>query len=566
MDFKALLHQIAGLYQKLSLKQRIVIASSVVVVVGFLVFISIYKSSKGDSYAGYSVLFENISPNDSALIIDQLKKDGVSYKLANEGTILVPTADVYKERISVATLGIPKESKVGFEIFDKQEFGATDEEQRVKYQRALEGELARTIESLAPIAKAGVRIAIPKETVFTERKVPPTASIVVDLKPGTSLNQKQIFGIKNLVAASVTGLAFENVKIVSSDGISLGDDDGGFDSEIIAQQIRYKREFENSYEQKIINVLSPIVGGAERVVAKVNIDFDFDKKDSQSEVYDPNNVVRSESNIEEKRQGSQPNDIGGVPGAVSNIGPVEGISDNKLVEQYNKSSQQTNYEISKKVTNIKGQFATINRVSAAVVVDGSYQYKKDENGNPTSEMEFIPLTDAQKASITNLIKQAIGFNATRGDEVSVDNFEFKLADTTTPSDKVNNIVQTYVLPFIPILKYVFAAILLYLFYKKVIIVFMQKMLEDAKDEEEERLPDLEELEIDDEDSLEKFKAAKKKVEDQLGLTGEFNEDELKYDVLIEKMRGIIQERGEEISNLLQDIIRNDTDFNIRKDS
>ncbi|KEA45817.1 flagellar M-ring protein FliF [Campylobacter mucosalis] len=566
MDFKALLHQIAGLYQKLSLKQRIVIASSVVVVVGFLVFISIYKSSKGDSYAGYSVLFENISPNDSALIIDQLKKDGVSYKLANEGTILVPTADVYKERISVATLGIPKESKVGFEIFDKQEFGATDEEQRVKYQRALEGELARTIESLAPIAKAGVRIAIPKETVFTERKVPPTASIVVDLKPGTSLNQKQIFGIKNLVAASVTGLAFENVKIVSSDGISLGDDDGGFDSEIIAQQIRYKREFENSYEQKIINVLSPIVGGAERVVAKVNIDFDFDKKDSQSEVYDPNNVVRSESNIEEKRQGSQPNDIGGVPGAVSNIGPVEGISDNKLVEQYNKSSQQTNYEISKKVTNIKGQFATINRVSAAVVVDGSYQYKKDENGNPTSEMEFVPLSDAQKASITNLIKQAIGFNATRGDEVSVDNFEFKLADTTTPSDKVNNIVQTYVLPFIPILKYVFAAILLYLFYKKVIIVFMQKMLEDAKDEEEERLPDLEELEIDDEDSLEKFKAAKKKVEDQLGLTGEFNEDELKYDVLIEKMRGIIQERGEEISNLLQDIIRNDTDFNIRKDS
>ncbi|WP_169752576.1 flagellar basal-body MS-ring/collar protein FliF [Campylobacter mucosalis] len=566
MDFKALLHQIAGLYQKLSLKQRIVIASSVVVVVGFLVFISIYKSSKGDSYAGYSVLFENISPNDSALIIDQLKKDGVSYKLANEGTILVPTADVYKERISVATLGIPKESKVGFEIFDKQEFGATDEEQRVKYQRALEGELARTIESLAPIAKAGVRIAIPKETVFTERKVPPTASIVVDLKPGTSLNQKQIFGIKNLVAASVTGLAFENVKIVSSDGISLGDDDGGFDSEIIAQQIRYKREFENSYEQKIINVLSPIVGGAERVVAKVNIDFDFDKKDSQSEVYDPNNVVRSESNIEEKRQGSQPNDIGGVPGAVSNIGPVEGISDNKLVEQYNKSSQQTNYEISKKVTNIKGQFATINRVSAAVVVDGSYQYKKDENGNPTSEMEFVPLSDAQKASITNLIKQAIGFNATRGDEVSVDNFEFKLADTTTPSDKVNNIVQAYVLPFIPILKYVFAAILLYLFYKKVIIVFMQKMLEDAKDEEEERLPDLEELEIDDEDSLEKFKAAKKKVEDQLGLTGEFNEDELKYDVLIEKMRGIIQERGEEISNLLQDIIRNDTDFNIRKDS
>lgn len=565
MDFKALLQQIAQLYQKLSLRQRIVIASSIVVVVGFLVFLTLFKGSKGDTYAGYSVLFENISPSDSALIVDQLNKDGVSYKLANEGTILVPTADVYKERIAVATLGIPKDSKVGFEIFDKQAFGATDEEQRVKYQRALEGELARTIESLAPIHKATVRIAIPKESVFTERQVPPTASVVVELKPGTSLSSKQIFGIKNLVSASVTKLTMQNVKIVSSDGIALGEEEGGFDSEVIAQQIRYKKEFENNYEQKIVNVLSPIVGGADRVVAKVNIDFDFDKKDIQSEVFDPNNVVRSESNVEEKRQGSSPADVGGVPGAVSNIGPVEGLSDNNLVEQYNKSSQQTNYEISRKVTNVKGQFATIARVSAAVVVDGRYEPKKDEAGNPTGDLEYRALTDEQKASITNLIKQAIGFNQARGDEVSLDNFEFKTTSTQTPSDKVNSVMQTYVEPLLPILKFVFAAFLLYLFYKKVIVVFMQKMLEDAKDEDENNIPNLEDIEIDDEDNLEKFKAARKKVEDSLGLSGDFNEDELKYDVLIEKMRSIVQERGEEISNLLQDIIRNDSDFSMRKE-
>lgn len=564
MDFKALLHQISQIYQKLSLKQKIVAASSIVLVVAFLVFLTLYKS-KNENFAGYSVLFENISPNDSALILDQLNKDGIKYKLANEGTILVPTSDVYKERIAVATLGIPKESKIGFEIFDKQEFGATDAEQRVKFQRALEGELARTIESLSSIQKATVRIAIPKESVFTERQALPTASIVVELKPGVSLNAKQIFGIKNLVAASVTNLSTENVKIVNQDGVALGDEDGEFDSDAIAQQIRYKREFENNYEQKIVNVLAPIVGGADKVVAKVNIDFDFDKKDTKSEVYDPNNVVRSESNIEEKRQGSAPNEVGGVPGAVSNIGPVQGLDDSTLKEQYNKSSQQTNYEISKKVTSIKGQFASINRVSAAVVIDGLYQSKKDKDGKPTGELEFAPLTKEQRESITNLIKQSIGYNQNRGDEVSLDNFEFKTGKDISTSEKMDGFVNNYVVPFMPLLKYIFAALLLYVFYKKVIVPFMQKMLEETKEEEEQVQDGLEDIEVDAEDTLEKFKAARKKVEEQLGLSGDFNEDELKYDVLLEKMRAIITERNEEIAMLLQDMVKNDSDFNMRKE-
>ncbi|WP_107788161.1 flagellar basal-body MS-ring/collar protein FliF [Campylobacter concisus] len=564
MDFKALLHQISQIYQKLSLKQKIVAASSIILVVAFLVFLTLYKS-KNENFAGYSVLFENISPNDSALILDQLNKDGIKYKLANEGTILVPTSDVYKERIAVATLGIPKESKIGFEIFDKQEFGATDAEQRVKFQRALEGELARTIESLSSIQKATVRIAIPKESVFTERQALPTASIVVELKPGVSLNAKQIFGIKNLVAASVTNLSTENVKIVNQDGVALGDEDGEFDSDAIAQQIRYKREFENNYEQKIVNVLAPIVGGADKVVAKVNIDFDFDKKDTKSEVYDPNNVVRSESNIEEKRQGSAPNEVGGVPGAVSNIGPVQGLDDSTLKEQYNKSSQQTNYEISKKVTNVKGQFASINRVSAAVVIDGLYQSKKDKDGKPTGELEFAPLTKEQRESITNLIKQSIGYNQNRGDEVSLDNFEFKTGKDISTSEKMDGFVNNYVVPFMPLLKYIFAALLLYIFYKKVIVPFMQKMLEETKEEEEQVQDGLEDIEVDAEDTLEKFKAARKKVEEQLGLSGEFNEDELKYDVLLEKMRAVITERNEEIAMLLQDMVKNDSDFNMRKE-
>ena len=563
MDFKAIFQQIGQIYQNLSLKQRLVAMGSVALVVGFLVFLSIYKSSNV-SYDGYSVLFENTSAADSALIIQQLEKDKVKYKILNEGTILVPNADVYRERISVASLGILKDGKVGFEIFDKQEFGATDAEQKVKFQRALDGELARTIESLAPIKKAIVRIAIPKETLFTERATPPSASIVLNLKDGQSLNLKQITGIKNLVAAAVANLKPEQVKIVSEDGAPLGEEDGEYDSDQITQQIKYKRDAEQGLEEKIINVLSPIVGGSDKVVAKVTIDFDFARKDSQSETFDPNSVARSEQNVEEKRQGSKEAEVQGVPGAVSNIGPVEGLQDGKMKELYSKSSSTTNYEISKKVERVKDQFAKINRLSAAVVVDGKYENKKDENGNPTKEVVYVPLDEKQLNRIDALIRQSIGFDQNRGDEVTVSNFEFQRPDGQTPASKVNSFFELYILPFAPLLKYIFVAILLYFFYKKVIVPFMSKMLEDVKEEEPEPMPDIVELD-DSEDTLEKFKAAKKKVEEQLGVGGDFNEDELRYDVMLEKMKLVAQERAEEVAVLLQDMIKNDAEFSNRKD-
>ena len=563
MDFKAIFQQIGQIYQNLSLKQRLVAMGSVALVVGFLVFLSIYKSSNV-SYDGYSVLFENTSAADSALIIQQLEKDKVKYKILNEGTILVPNADVYRERISVASLGILKDGKVGFEIFDKQEFGATDAEQKVKFQRALEGELARTIESLAPIKKAIVRIAIPKETLFTERSMPPSASIVLNLKDGQSLNLKQITGIKNLVAAAVANLKPEQVKIVSEDGAPLGEEDGEYDSDQITQQIKYKRDAEQGLEEKIINVLSPIVGGSDKVVAKVTIDFDFARKDSQSETFDPNSVARSEQNVEEKRQGSKEAEVQGVPGAVSNIGPVEGLQDGKMKELYSKSSSTTNYEISKKVERVKDQFAKINRLSAAVVVDGKYENKKDESGNPTKEVVYVPLDEKQLSRIDALIRQSIGFDQNRGDEVTVSNFEFQRPDGQTPASKVNSFFELYILPFAPLLKYIFVAILLYFFYNKVIVPFMSKMLEDVKEEEPEPMPDIVELD-DSEDTLEKFKAAKKKVEEQLGVGGDFNEDELRYDVMLEKMKLVAQERAEEVAVLLQDMIKNDAEFSNRKD-
>jgi len=564
MEFRTLLNQIVTLLQNLTLRQRIVAAVSIIVLIGFLVFLTLYKNTTNGSIKGYSVLFENTTAGDSALIIQQLEKDKIPYKVLNEGTIAVPSEVVYKQRIAIAAMGIPKNSKVGFEIFDKTEFGATDFEQKIKYLRALEGELARTIESLGPIANASVHIAVPKETVFAQKQSAPTASIVLNIRSGMTLSLKQILGIKNLIAASIAQLTPENVSIVNQDGEPLGDDQSNlFQGELVKSQVRYKKEFENNFEQKIIQVLAPVIGGVDKVNAKVTIDFDFSQQDSVSEVYDPNSVPRSEQSVEEKREGKEPQDVGGVPGAISNIGPVQGLESTKKGETYQKSSTTTNYEISKKVVNSKDEFAKIKRLSAAVVVDGAYKYGVDADGKKKSDLEYTALTKEQMDAIRDVVKQTVGFNGTRGDEVTVSNFEFKkIGDDGkgVPTKDFMDKFSIYVSPLVPLIKYLLAGILLFIFYKKVIVPFTQKMVETKLDDFEEELDETKTDDDQAEDTLEKFKQARKKVEDQLGIGQDFNEDSLKYDVLLEKLKNIAEHKSEEFSNLLQSMIRNESDY------
>lgn len=567
MELRTLLNQIATLLQNLTLRQRIVAAVSIIVLIGFLVFLTLYKNTNTNSIKGYSVLFDNTTAGDSALIIQQLEKDKIPYKVLNEGTIAVPSEEVHKQRIAIAALGIPKNSKVGFEIFDKTEFGATDFEQKIKYVRALEGELARTIESLGPIANASVHIAIPKETVFTQKQSTPTASVVLNIRSGMNLSAKQIVGIKNLIASSIANLTAENVSIVNQDGEPLGDNDSNiFQGELVKSQVRYKKEFENNFEQKIIHVLAPVIGGVDKVNAKVTIDFDFSQQDSVSEIYDPNSVPRSEQSVEEKREGKEPQDVGGVPGAISNIGPVQGLESNKKGETYQKSSTTTNYEISKKVVNSKDEFAKIKRLSAAVVVDGVYKYGVDSDGKKKSELEYTPLSKEQMDAIKDVVKQTVGFNPNRGDEVTVSNFEFKkIGDDGkgVPTKDFMDKFSIYLSPLVPLLKYLLVGILLFIFYKKVILPFSQKMVETKLDDFEE---EIEEVKPDDdqvEDTLEKFKQARKKVEDQLGIGKDFNEEALKYEVLLEKLKNIAEQKSEEFAGLLQSMIRNESDYDIK---
>ncbi len=559
MDLKVLLQRIVDFFIKLNKKQKIALIAAGVLITALLVFLLLYPFKEKDyAQGGYGVLFERLDSSDNALILQHLQQNQIPYKILKDDTILIPKDKVYEERITLASQGIPKTSKVGFEIFDTKDFGATDFDQNIKLIRAIEGELSRTIESLNPILKANVHIAIPKDSVFVAKEIPPSASVMLKLKPDMKLSPTQILGIKNLIAAAVPKLTIENVKIVNENGESIGEGDILENSkELALEQLRYKQNFENILENKIVNILAPIVGGKNKVVARVNAEFDFSQKKSTKETFDPNNVVRSEQNLEEKKEGAPKKQVGGVPGVVSNIGPVQGLKDNKEPEKYEKSQNTTNYEVGKTISEIKGEFGTLVRLNAAVVVDGRYKIALKDGANA---LEYEPLSDESLKKINALVKQAIGYNQNRGDDVAVSNFEFNpmapMIDNATLSEKIMHKTQKILGSFTPLIKYVLVFIVLFIFYKKVIVPFSERMLEVVPDEDKEVKSMFEEMD-EEEDELNKLGDLRKKVEDQLGLNATFSEEEVRYEIILEKIRGTLKERPDEIATLFKLLIKDE---------
>ena len=563
MDFKVLFSQLIVLYAKLSKQQRIIIATAIIGIIAFLIFLVVF-TAKDKTNNKYEVLFDSLSSSDAAKVIEQLEKDNVPYKLENENIIKVPKSVVYKQRINIASLGIPKDSNgVGFELFDTQEFGATSFDQDVKYLRALEGELSRTIEALGPIESASVSLALPKDSLFVERQIAPTASIMINVVEDRKLSSKQVRGIKNLVSAAVPKLTSANVMLIDGDGETLGDEDEMAQmSELSAVQQKFKNKEEKKRQRKIIDVISPFVGGDQKVVAQVTIEFDFSIQNTTSETFDPENVVRSEQISEEKREGSTPPEVGGVPGTISNIGPVEGLKSNQISEKYEKNTGTTNYEVGKTVLTKKSQFARVKRITAAVIVDGKYKEALDNNGESIGDLEYVALSDTDLQALGSLVSRSIGIDEARGDMISVKNLQFKREKGIIKARGVDRFLefsQVYLVPFSGLFKYIFVLILLLILYNKVISPFAERMLEVTKDEEEFDKPELNIEDDEEEDLVEKVQQMRKKVEDQLGVGENFNEDELKYDVLLEKVRTMAEDKPEEIATLLGSLLTEDLD-------
>ncbi|GAX87504.1 flagellar M-ring protein FliF [Lebetimonas natsushimae] len=552
MSFEELFKQIIAFSNNLNKKQKIVIGVSIAIVILLISFLIVYNSASAKKYNNYAVLFENLKPKDAALIAQYLDKKQISYIIPQDGVIEVPKNKVQKLRIDIAAQGLPKSGNIGFELFDKNSFGATAFEEKIKYLRALEGELANTIESIDAVEEAKVNIALPKESVFVSKQIPPTASVMIKLKPNMILTPKQIKGIKYLVAAAVPKLKPENVKIIDQYGNLLGENDElTANNELLKTEMIYKKRLEKELENKIVSILAPVVGGSDKVVAKVNLDIDFSKVKSHATIYSPDNVVRSEQTLEEEKTGYGDKKVGGVPGAVSNIGPVQGLKSNQIKNKYSKSETTTNYEISTTIKDTIAPLAKIKRVTAAVVVDG--HYKKDKNG----KIVFVPLDKIEIANITNLVKNVIGFDSKRGDSVSVSSFQFNNVNNSNKStvETVMGNIELYLGAFGNIIKYLILAIVLFIFYKKVIVPFSRKMLEVKPEEKVEKPKKVLEIEEEEEDTYDKIKELKEKVETQLGISSSVNEEELKYEVLLERITKMVEEKPQEVAKVLENLLK-----------
>jgi len=398
----------------------------------------------------YRVLYANLAEKDGGAIIAQLSQMNVPYKYTDGGgALLVPADRVYDVRLRLASLGLPKGSVSGFELMESNRFGMTQFQERLTFQRGLEGELTRSIQALSSVSSARVHLALPNQNGFFREQQKPSASVLVSLHGGQTLDRTQLAGIVHLVASSVPEMSPSAVTVLddtgkllsqSSDGAG-GTGGGGVD----AEQLQYAQRLEQQYTQRIMDMLAPIVG-RQNVKAQVTAEIDFSQTESTSEQHRPNlstdtSAVRSQQIVE--TTGSQANaGPSGVPGATSNQPPVAssapvngtaqalqaaGGASAAAAAAGVKRESVTNYEVDKTVRVVRGGSGAIKRLSAAVVVN--HRTTLDDKGKPVTK----GLTDQQIEQMTALVRESIGFNKERGDSVNLMNTPF-LVEAPTVDD------------------------------------------------------------------------------------------------------------------------------------
>lgn len=387
----------------------------------------------------YRVLLSNLSAKDGGDIVSHLTQMNMPYQLADNGSaILVPADKVHELRLKLAQAGLPKGGNTGFELLDKEQFGISQFSEQVNYQRALEGELSRTIESLSPVQTARVHLAIPKPTLFVREQKSPTASVTVGLLPGRALDEGQISAIVHMVSGSVSGLTSSNVIIVDQTGRLLTNNDNSQQS-VSTSQMRLTQETEARLKQRIEDLLAPLVGRA-NVQAQVTAQVDYSKVEQTAEEYKPNQQPDSAAVRSRQSSQSQQNSNGGpggVPGALSNqpvsapSAPVETAkadtkdnknaspADNKSNSNINSQSDETtNYEVDRKISHTQRQIGVVDRLSVAVIINWLPQKKEDG----TEEMQ--PLPPEMIKEIESLTREAMGYSVSRGDSLSITNSRF----------------------------------------------------------------------------------------------------------------------------------------------
>ncbi|MDE2482115.1 MAG: flagellar M-ring protein FliF [bacterium] len=393
----------------------------------------------------YETLFSNLSSEDAATVTQRLKDDKVPYHLSADGkTVYVPEQNVSDERVAIAGAGLIKGGGVGYELFDRTNFGMTEFQEKLDKTRAIEGELQRTIDGLDPVESSRVNIAKPDQTLYTSTQEPTTASVAIKTKPGQSLDPSQVKGITMLVAKAVDGLKPEDVTIVNQDGQILlpgagttgsGSDASGADAlKMTQEQLLAKEHYESALQQSVQSMLDDTLG-KKHAVARVSTKMDFDAESTESKVYSPQGTVLSQQTERESYNGTQPvrQPAVGVPGTTSNIGTYQAPTNQTANGRYNKSKSTTNYDISEQ--NIKHINAPgkVLQTSVSVLVDAPVANGPTTGPNAVASYQLTP---ANVQQIRNAVIAAAGLNLAQGDQVSVEAIPFNPSVTASNAPTV----------------------------------------------------------------------------------------------------------------------------------
>lgn len=368
--------------------------------------------------ADYQLLYANLTQKDASSVTTWLKGQRIDYQLKNNGkNIWIPADKIYESRLDLASIDLPSGGGVGFEVFDKQSFALTDFVQKVNYTRALQGELARTVTSLGPVEATRVHLALPEKRLFKNQQKLATASVIVTLIPGRSLDKEQVQGIIHLISGSVTGLSPENVTVINANGKILeGMDDDKDEQRISVDMLAYQQEVEHRLEMRAQDLLDKTMGYG-RAMVRVTATLDFAKVEKTEELFDSEEpVIRSEQ-LQEESSGNQ--GTGGIPGVQSNL---QGNNAGQTVTTppSNKSSRIINYEISKSISKIINPVGSIKALSVSVLIADKILPPKDEK----SEASVDPRSAEELKAIEVMVSSALGLVSDRGDVINVTSMPF----------------------------------------------------------------------------------------------------------------------------------------------
>ncbi len=393
--FKQLIAQLSSIWHNLSVQQKIITTSLVAFTLLGMLTLMLWARSTTPSTSGFTKLYSGLEVEEAAAITEKLNQDNYKYKLKDDGrTIMVEGKKLYEIRMALAREGLPTSHGVGYELFDKTNIGVTDFVQKLNARRALEGELQRTIEGLDEVKNARVHIVIPEPTIFLDNQKDPKASVVIKMVAGRKLSKDQVRGITHIVSSSVEGLEGDNISIVDFEGHLLSNPYGDNEAALASSRnMELQQNVERVMEEKIDKLLVNVLGPGKATV-QMAVDLDFDHIEKTIEKFDPESrVVRSEERSDQNIKNAPDGD-----------------------QQHEKSL--TNYEIDKTVEHIIKEVGNIKRLTISVAVDGKYKIGED------GESIYEPRTTEELANIEDMVKNSVGYDLTRGDQIAIANMKF----------------------------------------------------------------------------------------------------------------------------------------------